>query len=373
MKFLRNSYIDTVIIFLLSLGIGYFFNNQNPFLTHYEFNVYYYAMSIVALFYGFVQGAFFLILYTGGIYLISSTFPINMISHYFISLFIFSEFHYYWNLKIAQFDEINRFLRQRITELGNAYYVLKISHDEMEKTYILKPYSIRELVKEILEISKKSPQEAYKSFFVLMHKIFKIENAALYINNKKEYILGKDFEIDFNDPLIKEAMENESIYTSISKHQNSKYIAAIPVTDLRNNVHGVFVIKEIQFFNLSEENILSISFFLNYFINSLEKITKYDHLNINNDIAAELDKLIFIKQKYKIDSYILITSPEIKNRLRSSDIFYLYKDKLIILLPFITKYGIKKFIKRVGIKNYKLIEISPKKELKEIISEIENG
>ena len=372
MNLLRNKYIDTVIIFVATFLIVYAFRPQEPINAHETFNIFFYVMSVTALFYGFVAGGLFLALYIVAAYLYSS-FELVQISHFFISLFIFSEFHYFWSAKIQKQEEINKHLRERMEELTSAYYILKISHDEMEKSYILKPYSIRNIFEEVKKLIKMDKKRAFEEFLFMFKQRFKIESASLFFKTehgfKKEKTIGKNFDLNLEDPLIKESLNEEKLFVSVSKNTSSEYLAVIPISDLNENLKGIFVIKELPFFSLSQENLLVMSLFLNYFLNSFEKITKYSKYGFDEEITAEIDKLLFIYKNYQLQSHIVITpEKEVLDKLRTSDLIYETQEYVMVILPFTTKNGVKQFIQRTELENYEIIPI--KDSLEKIVNEI---
>ncbi|MDQ7066885.1 MAG: hypothetical protein Q9M40_02155 [Sulfurimonas sp.] len=63
---------------------------------------------------------------------------------------IFSEFHYYWGQKIKQAEIQANYRGAKLDELSKAFYTLKISHDQLEKNYVVKPMSIRNSIEYII-------------------------------------------------------------------------------------------------------------------------------------------------------------------------------------------------------------------------------
>lgn len=351
-------FLEVFLIFIISLLINYFFDEKNLFYIHTPFNIYLYFLTIITLFYGLLYGFTFFFLYFGIIYLYYHKVNIVIVGHYLIFLLIFSEFMYYWNRKIEKLKEENNFLKERVKSLGNAYYLLKISHDELEKNYILKPYSIREVLREIRNLAKNSLDQSIYLFLGLLKKTFNIQQAALLFKENNKFVLknyiGEKLDFRENDILVKSTLEYKRI-TFVGNIHNAKtqYLAVIPLISFENELKGIFIIKEMPFFSLTKDNLITIELFLNYFLNIVLTFKKYKDYK-DSFLAKHLLTLRYLSKKFKIENYLVIfyTSSElekikIQNNLRGTDIFYSKKDKLLVILPFTPLSGVLKFCDKI--------------------------
>ena len=351
-------FLEVFLIFIISLLINYFLDEKNLFYIHTPFNIYLYFLTIITLFYGLLYGFTFFFLYFGIIYLYYHKVNIVIVGHYLIFLLIFSEFMYYWNRKIEKLKEENNFLKERVKSLGNAYYLLKISHDELEKNYILKPYSIREVLREIRNLAKNSLDQSIYLFLGLLKKTFNIQQAALLFKENNKFVLknyiGEKLDFRENDILVKSTLEYKRI-TFVGNIHNAKtqYLAVIPLISFENELKGIFIIKEMPFFSLTKDNLITIELFLNYFLNIVLTFKKYKDYK-DSFLAKHLLTLRYLSKKFKIENYLVIfyTSSElekikIQNNLRGTDIFYSKKDKLLVILPFTPLSGVLKFCDKI--------------------------
>jgi hypothetical protein len=352
--------LDGLILFFVTLLVSYLVDKNNFLFASSPFNLYFYLFLITALYYGF-----FVSLSLLGIYVVLEYFyakiDLEIIANYLITIFIANEFHYYWNFQLEKEQEKNKNLTHRIKEIAKAYYLTKLSHDELEKSYILKPFSIREVLNNLRKMANK--EDVYSEFVEFLANLFNIKEGVLEIEDRKIFVNNK-----FNYS-IKEV-------DAIRLYESSEIVAQIPIFNLEDKRVGRFLIKEIPFFSLNEENLLLISMFLNYFYNTLQKEKKYAKYSLNTSLLAEIDRLIFLKRKYDIDSYIVVfkLNPfemlRLREKLRGSDIVFECGNKLIVVLPFMSLSGVIKFIDRLNIKEEKIIPIN--KSLKEIADEINN-
>jgi sugar-specific transcriptional regulator TrmB len=280
---------------------------------------------------------------------------------------------YYWTKKIEKLTEENKYLKHRIEEVGSAYYLLKISHDELEKNYILKPFSIREVLREIKDLINSS-KDGYELFLTLLKNLFKLEKAGLYIKENNAFILksalGENNEIDLDDPLIKEALESYTIsYIGHLYDKKSNYLAVIPIISLTKELKGIFVVEEIPFFSLTKDNLIAISLFLTYFINMVNIVKDYKDMALDPFISKEIETLRLLSINYTIENYVVIfyirdkmEKAYIQKYLRGSDIYFEYLDKLVVILPLTSSLGVMKFIDRLNKDNQLMYRVVDLKE-----------
>jgi len=370
MKF--SSLIEIILIFIVLVVFNYISDANNLFYINNILNIYLYALTIIALFYGLIYALLFYILYFTAIYFYYHKFYIEAISYYFIFLTIFSEFMYYWNKKINKLKEENSYLKKRIEELGSAYYLLKISHDELEQHYILKPFSIREILREIRDLAYDNQEKSINLFMQLLKKLFHIEKAGLYLKEKGKFVLkdylGEKIKLNTEDPLIKKALDYQTMaYIAHIHNKKSDLLAAIPILSLDHKLYGIFIIKEIPFFSLTKDNLITIELFLTYFINLTETIEKYKKYK-NPFLIKEIFTLSNLSKKFKMKNFIVIfyindelEIKSIEKKLRGIDIAYPYNNKLIVILPLTPLSGTMKFCEKIKESvnvEYKIFDLS---------------
>jgi hypothetical protein len=368
-----RTFIEVSVIFLLIFGGNYYFDRGDLLYFNTPINIYFYALVIVSLFYGLYPAALFYALYFIFEFVIYQKVNFYTLSHYFIFLFIFSEFMYYWTKKIEKLEEENRYLKRRVEEVGSAYYLLKISHDELEKNYILKPFSIREVLREIKNLTHKAVEESYELFMTLLKNLFKLESARFYLKKDEEFVLknaiGENKDINLEDPLVKDALETYTIsYVGNLHEKKSDYLAVIPIISLTRELRGLFVIEDMPFFSLTKDNLITISLFLTYFTNMVSVIEEYKDSEIDPFIAKEIKNLRFLSLNYKVENHLVIfyirekvEKVYIQKFLRGSDIYFEYLDKLVVILPLTSAIGVTKFIDRLSKEKklaYKIVDLS---------------
>jgi uncharacterized protein (DUF342 family) len=59
-----------------------------------------------------------------------------------------SEFNYYWKEHLRKIEEKLKYAEDKLKDLSKDLMLLKLSHDQLEKQYIVKPVSIRSIIQE---------------------------------------------------------------------------------------------------------------------------------------------------------------------------------------------------------------------------------
>ncbi|PHR58939.1 MAG: hypothetical protein COA44_01990 [Arcobacter sp.] len=330
----KYALLETAILIAVFALIGYFINERDPLLIIYEFSYIIVLLSIITLFHGIQNGLFaiFLIaLVMKGFY---NEFPLESFLKIFVLVLIFGEFHYYWNRQLLHNKSKNDYLSKKLDELSNAFYTLKISHDQLEKNYVFKPMSVRNSIRQLKDAYVDNA-DYYQNFLILLQKSFNVSEAEfcslykgkLYCMQDKEH---KD-EIGHGDPMIQLALQKKTpIYVSSDEvENNSNYLAVVPVVS-QSHVQSVLLIKEMPFMSFNKDNLISISIIISYFLDELSKweLIEASTKNplVDDDFNFELLRLKKIDDDFDVNSTILVLKS--KDKLLAHLIFEKIKDNL---------------------------------------------
>lgn len=350
------AYIETLVIVALYLLIGYLIDPNDICIINGEISYILVLLAVITLFHGFENG-----ILTVGIIAFAMWYfyPSFQYIEFLVTLMmtmIFSEFHYYWTKKI-QTAEINADYRGvKLDELSKAFYTLKISHDQLEKNYVIKPMSIRNSIEHIInknrEINEKydvtkREREYYLDFLALLEKSFNVQSALIIYkrDDQNEELLSETtanivFGSNTPEEEIKDVFKNYLVDKAVSRMTsiyisdklgeptvvpdiNSDYIAALPAIQ-EGKVVGVLVIRKMPFMAFNRENLTSISILMEYF--SIE-IRHKDVLDVSKEISIVQDekfkfeyaRLKYLYEKYKVASIVLVI--RIDNELQATRIY----------------------------------------------------
>ena len=288
-------------------------------MLHGEISYILILLAIITLFHGFENGILSITIIAIAMWFNYPSFEYTEFLVALMMTMIFSEFHYYWTKKIKEAEINSTYRGTKLDELSKAFYTLKISHDQLEKNYVIKPMSIRHSIEYIIEKNRDikdsetifdKNREYYLSFLGLLEKSFNVQNALILykhaddkeklLDEKNAYLAyttkSSNYEIKdiVDDYLVDRAISRHTpIYISdksgeptINSNYNSEFIGAIPAL-LENNVVCVLIIKKMPFMSFNRENLTSISILLEYF--SIE-IRKKHVLRNSNEISIVEDE-----------------------------------------------------------------------------------
>ena len=330
------AFAETFALVVVFLGIGYLINPQDVCMLHSEISFLLILLSVITLFHGFENGLFALALLALAMWLFYPIFDYTEFLVVLMMTMIYSEFHYFWTKKIKKAEIDANYRGLKLNELSKSFYALKISHDQLEKNYIVKPMSIRNSIGEIMKhkqvVDKNSEinldersQEYYKNFMILLEKSFSVNKSLIVYKKSQDTSLlseknalqicsstcdAKKIEDIFDNYLVDKAVSrkqavfisDEQGNPSLEKRSETKFVAAIPaVRD--DQVVSVLAIEMMPFMAFNRENLTSITLLLEYLSIS---IAKEDRLYLSRDLEIIEDKAFrneYIRLKHLYDKY----------------------------------------------------------------------
>lgn len=356
-QFLRDyAYVETLIIVGLYLGVGYLIDPTDICILHAQISYILILLTIITLFHGFENGVLTLSILAFAMWYFYPSFEYVEFLVALMMTMIYSEFHYYWTQKIKAAEIEATYRGTKLDELSKAFYTLKISHDQLEKNYVVKPMSIRNSIEHIIKKNEEINRDDtivdkyeayYKNFLGLLEKSFSV-NSAVLVYQKEHANTGylveteanvvysdeaKHLDISdiFQDYLVDKSLarttpiyvSDEAGEPSTSVDNSSHYIAVIPSVKAKK-VHEFIAIEKMPFMAFNRENLTSISILTEYI--SIE-INKKTTLQIDNDLAMIQDesfrfeylRLKHLYQKYKVNSVILVL--RIDNELQATRVY----------------------------------------------------
>jgi len=357
------AYIETLIIVSLYLAVGYMLDPNDICMLGGSVSYILILLSVITLFHGFENGILAVGIIAFAMWFFYPTFHYVEFLSTLMMTMIFSEFHYYWTKKIKEAEIDSEYKGAKLDELSKAFYSLKISHDQLEKNYIIKPMSIRNSIEYIIskhkdinsdsQIKDKN-KEYYVNFLKLLEKSFNVHGATIIykqdVSDKSAFseenagvVFGgsvREFEIKdiFKDYLMDKAVTRQTaIYISDTTGEpsamvdnNSEYIAAIPAIH-EGEVVSVLLIAKMPFMAFNRENLTSISILLEYFsieIRNKNIIKNTTELSIidDNEFRFEYIRLKRLYEKYDVDTVILVL--RIDNELQATRVYELNEKML---------------------------------------------
>ena len=232
-------------------------------------------------------------------------------------------FSSYWLTRIQHVERLNEYVRTHLETLSRDYYTLRVSHDRIEQSYIVKPISVRDVFYQIQQeiiknkIEDQSNEKAANMLLGLFSQYCSIDRAAFCsYDNKMDTIktitfLEREFSIKREDPLIQKSINKKiTTFVAINELENksaSDYLAIIPLLDLKRTLIGFIVIKEMPFWSLNFSSLEILSVFAAYYgfqWSIIEQVTDllkvYPHCP--PDFLRELECMVRLKKHHRVES-----------------------------------------------------------------------
>ncbi len=341
----RYAYIETFVITILYAGVGYFIDKSDPLLLHGQVPYLIILLALITLFHGMESGVLALTLVTVVMWSVYKPFPHVSFLTALLMTMLFSEFYRYWNRKIHQHQLEAEYKTRRFTELARAFYTLKISHEQLEKNYVVKPMSVRSSLEYILQKKEQAIKandmnitRHTRDFLELLQKSFGVKEAEAIVLDTLTLEASKDidffkkhaqlvtlvknpqdslerlFDMDMMDQAL---TRKRAVYISdalgnplLEEAGNDSILAVIPAF-FEERLLGVLVIRRMPFLAFNKENLTSISILLDYFFIEL---ANQGFLSENNflpyikerEFATEFSRLKYIYDKYRVNSATLV-------------------------------------------------------------------
>lgn len=240
---LRIAIIEVIVFVLLfSLG-GYVFHRHDFLFLQAPFPPVFLLVLVFSLYRGMFTGFFALLL----LFLLAQIFYSEAFIDKFLWCFVLTviggEFHYHWRRKMNEAEAKALYCRERLDSLQKHFAFLKLSHDQLENNYVLRPYSLRRALEELKQrlMSEKDEKAMAKFLILILNRNFAVSRAAIYKGS-----LERGFtmlactseedaeELDLGDPMVRAALHlKEMHYVSwgvLEKFPDRvpRYLAIIP-------------------------------------------------------------------------------------------------------------------------------------------------
>ena len=308
------------------LVFGYYFlttltlHLKDPFFVKNSINPFVLLLVILTLFHGLTVGILSVVLLIPLLERSYSEFPATFFLWTLLIVLISGEFHYFWNKKIKLLTEEVNYLKGKLRNQMSNFILLKLSHDQLEKHYLLKPISLRSLLTKIKKTLPENRGKATELFLDTLINAFFVESGAIFSykngNFLPEFHLGNPVELFTEDPLLREALEKEEtvFISSLPEESTSHYLAVIPIKDLsrESGLSGVFLLKKMPFNYLNADHILALSVAVNWFFNQLQEEVDFSKLPekvkkiLSYDFLRELLILKKLNDEAGIESSLVI-------------------------------------------------------------------
>ncbi len=351
------SYVETIVITLAYICIGIYFFPKDPLILDSDIPFLSILLIIITLFNGSKHGVVSLVLVGSIFYLDYHQDMLSLFLSHLLLVLILGQFYHYWYNKNEKSLQESIFTTKRLKELSHAFYALKISHNILEKSYALKPQSLRASIKELENLYFKGKLN-YEDFLNLISKEFHLQGAVIAeLKNGTFKTLASNSKyktLNLKDLLVEKTLQSgEASYISqLEELENNLYLAVIPIKNEDDIITNLLAIENMPFLDFNQDTIINISIIFSYFVDQQKlwrDIKELGFKRVNDDalFTHSYNFALNLQKKYKTASSVIVIKAKddfakekltslLKRELRGLDKYFTlgdYTNTIIILLP----------------------------------------
>jgi hypothetical protein len=369
-------YIETIVIVSLFLGIGFWNNPEDICMLKSPLFPMTIILAIITLFHGISSGLFAITVMGMVMKFAYPEFHYEAFLGQMVLVLIFGEFHYYWGRIITDHRTEMLFTKQKLNELSDAFYALKISHDQIEKSYIVKPMSIRNSIRFIkTEFYQEGNRDLFfRKYIQMIEKNFVVKKAVL-LNIEEDGTIeqlaiseGADKFYE-KDPMYLDVLDKKmpAFLEGNNQYSGSGYMAILPAIS-NDRIVGILAIEDMPFIAFNKDTLVSITILTNYLFVEEHKLSILKGIpdflpEFKNDFRFEIHRLLLMSREFSTQTTLMLFRSDdmlavhiyidlVKRHLRTLEILDHVTisgvEVVAVLFPFSDLSSVEGFLERLG-------------------------
>lgn len=375
--------VEVIIGMAVVIGICYLLRPSDPLLLDLGFPWIWLAATVFALRYGALLGGL------AGLCIVAAWYafygyggqievPTMFIVGGFVQMIIAGHFYDVLAQRINRLRDVNGYLDDRLVSITHNHYLLRVSHERLERDLLTKPSTLRDAVRYLRSLSSSSTHgdtlpnaQAMLEFAALSCQI---EVGSIFPGNADELgsrpvaSVGEHFDLDVSDPLVTECFEQRAlVHLRQIDTQESSYLACVPIIAESGKLRGILVVRKMPFLSLNLDNLQLLLVLLDYYADGVEQNTliaaiQHDVPECPSEFALELGRLGRMCRASDVrSSVVALVFPreaigeslydETLRQHRALDLHWTYDTEqarvILILMPLTDDNGINGYLARL--------------------------
>lgn len=279
--------VEVIIGMVAVMGAGFLIRPGDPLLLGLDFPWVWVVATVFALRYGALLGVLAGLCIAAGWAVFYSQadgalFPSMFFVGGLVVVIISGHFCDVWAYRAHRLQSINDYLSDRLVAITNNHYLLRISHDRLEKDLLSKPSTLRDAVGYLRKLSASNPKNEPLPNAQIMLEFAalscQIDVASIFLATHAQLTtqpiawVGEHFELNVNDALLRECVEKNALaHLHHIDANESDYLACVPIIASSGQLKGVLVVRNMPFLSLSFDNLQLLLVLLNYYADGIEQ------------------------------------------------------------------------------------------------------
>ena len=391
--------VETIVFIVIVCGLAWRVDPRDPLLLGAAFPWLWLAPLVIALRYGALLGlladalllAVWQLFYPHG-----SVFPVMVFAGGVIETILVGHFGDTWGSRAARASALNDYLNDRLVALTNSHYLLRLSHERLEKDLLSKPTTLRDSITELRRLSVEGSADAVSTavagtvqgpmqdemlpgvhgLLEFVAQACQIEVAAVYpVRGGRPLAepaarIGDSFEFDPNDELVTHAIGTHAIAhlkSEDTRLANTQYLVCAPLVSADGVLLALLVVKRMPFLSLNFDNLQLLLVLLGYYADGVKHATFVQKIvdtvpGCPADFALDLGRLTRLQRDAGVaSSLVALAFPRdeagdslfehVMRRRRSLDVMWPVRSAtqsvLVNLMPATDTTGIDGYLARI--------------------------
>jgi cytochrome b561 len=318
--------VETVVFMLVVLGLCWALDRSDPLLLNSGFPWLWFAPFIIGLRYGTLLGLLASAMMVGAWYLPGAShgqaWPLMFFTGGLLQTIVAGHFGDTWGNRAARASTINHYLNDRLVAITNSHYLMRLSHERLEKDLLSRPTTLRDSITELRRLSvlgeslsqdthetqgtgaahapaaalqpsasadtavhatrPSAPLRALPGAHGLLEfvaQVCQIEVGALFpvrngqLGAEASARVGDEFALAPDDKLVTHAISTMSVAHLKSEDipaAQSEYLVCAPLVSADGQLLALLVIKRMPFLSLNFDNLQLLLVLLGYYADGVE-------------------------------------------------------------------------------------------------------
>lgn len=387
----RVSWLETMVLSGLGLGLGYWLSPLDPLLVHNTFPWLVLVPLLMGMRYGFMQGligAILLVLalfaYRANGYSVYQDIPESFVVGVLISGMLVGEFRDLWERRLERLDMANEYRQLRLDAFTRTHYILRISHDRLEQRVAGNDRSLRSSLLGLRSQLRALPHgddalaALAESVMNVLAQYGSFHVAALYRVQADEHVqlqplnsLGACKPMNADDLLVRMCLKRgqlvsvrEDLLERGESRDHSQYQACIPLIDTEDRILALVAVEQMPFFSFNDRTLSLLAILAGHVADLLLSDPQALQLESSDAqvFSQNLKRCLHDAQQHHLDAYLmglevkqtdhreqllsLIESSQrgLDLQLKSAD---LSNPCVLVLLPLTTAEGAQGYLQRL--------------------------
>lgn len=292
------SVVETIAFVAVIGALCWTFDRNDPFLLHAGFPWLWFAPLIVALRYGTLLGLLACAMLIGAWQVLmhgsAEAWPTLFFTGGLLQTIIAGHFGDTWGNRAQRANTLNDYLNDRLVAITNSHYLMRLSHERLEKDLLSRPTTLRDSITELRRLSvvhgldqaPAAPDQSNQAGMPGAHALLEfvaqacqIEVAGLYpvhggkIAGQALARIGDAFDLDPHDELVARALDTHAVAHLKSDGQpvtSSALLVCAPVISADGRLLAVLAIRRMPFLSLNFDNLQLLLVLLGYYADGVE-------------------------------------------------------------------------------------------------------